>query len=53
MSSIEQRLSALEEREEQGQAGVLVLFEEATEEQRQEAQAAEQAGVRVIRVIFG
>lgn len=52
MPSIEQRLAALE-LQDQTRPGVVVLFEDATEEQRQEAQAEEEAGVTVVRVVFG
>jgi hypothetical protein len=52
MPSIEQRLAALE-LQDKTLPGVLVLFEEATDEQRQAAQAAEQEGVTVLRVVFG
>ena len=53
MPSLEQRLAALEERTDESAGRVLVLFEPLTDEQRREAQAAEQAGVTVIRVVFG
>ncbi len=52
MPSIEQRLAALE-RTDESAGRVLVVFEPLDDEQRQEAQAAAQAGATVIRVVFG
>jgi hypothetical protein len=52
MASLEQRLAALE-RQDESRAGVLVFFEPLDDEQRQEAQAAAQAGATVVRVVFG
>lgn len=52
MPTIEQRLAALE-RTDESAGRVMVVFEPLTDVQRQEAQAAEAAGVTVIRVVFG